>query len=155
MPTSHYYLRRLVESAPTIATGMFNTDSSANASFADQIDFNNATVVWKVNNGHDNNGNHDTSENNGNFNSTVFWSVNAFILFMVVAGCCSCYWGAKYLLHSDQHRADSDRAFVHAVHRRDRRMQSNNNKALETPMQRQQRLKDSFTQHQVRMVRIL
>jgi hypothetical protein len=40
------------------------------------------------------------------WNPTVFWSVNAFILFMLLAACLSCRYGGKYLLIITRQAAD-------------------------------------------------
>jgi hypothetical protein len=90
------------------------------------------------------------------FNPTVFWSVNAFIFFMLLVACLSCRYGNKFfqllMFSQSDHRArtNSDLAFVRHQMARDARAAA---AAKETPARRKQRLLDSFRRCQVAMVR--
>jgi hypothetical protein len=89
------------------------------------------------------------------FNPAVFWSVNAFLLCMLLATCWSCRYGKKYLMiitrHSIDHNArhNSDLAFLrHQLAREAARAEQN----TESPEQRKQNVLDSFRRCQVTMV---
>lgn len=103
------------------------------------------------------NANDNSSSPSSSFNPTVFWTVNAFILCLLLAACCSCRYGGKYLgviiqnmtRHDHHARQNSDLAFIrHQLAREAARAAAKQ----ESPEIRKKRVLDSFRRCGVTMV---
>jgi hypothetical protein len=103
--------------------------------------------------GNDVNDNYDKGE----FDSFLFWSVNAFLLLTMVVVCLFCYCGGNKTtmqlvgLNTDQRRQESDRAYQQQVQRR---LEQQAARKVECPEKRKQKLLKSFQRHKVQMVRV-
>jgi hypothetical protein len=102
----------------------------------------------------------DDNDNSGNgeSDSFLFWSVNAFLLLTMIVACLFCYCGGNKMtmqlvgLNADQRRQESDRAYQQQVQQR---LEEQAARKVECPEKRKQKLLKSFQRHKVQMVRVV
>eukprot|EP00538_Stauroneis_constricta_P001072 CAMPEP_0119561442 /NCGR_PEP_ID=MMETSP1352-20130426/17645_1 /TAXON_ID=265584 /ORGANISM="Stauroneis constricta, Strain CCMP1120" /LENGTH=291 /DNA_ID=CAMNT_0007609651 /DNA_START=221 /DNA_END=1096 /DNA_ORIENTATION=+ len=83
------------------------------------------------------------------FDSTVFWSVNAFVLFLILVMITCCVLGnTDWLTNVDQRRREADERYQASIREREREIAESK---VETPEKRRKRLLQSFRRHKVLM----
>lgn len=94
----------------------------------------------------------------GEFNTSLFWCVNVFLMLAMVVACACCYCcGNKTTMHlvgfdAEQRRQESDRVYQRRVQER---LEQQAALKVESPEKRKQKLVKSFQRHKVQMVRVL
>lgn len=88
-----------------------------------------------------------TTPSSPNNDAKVFWSVNAFILFLIFLTVLWCVFVQKYLYNGTDRRLESDQIYRTRLQRR-REAKAKNN---ESPEKRRQNLLSSFARHGVEM----
>jgi hypothetical protein len=90
----------------------------------------------------------------GEFDHKVFWSVNAFIVVLLIGSCawCYCYGGGKAFCLGSMNRTQSDQEYQRAVLQRRQREAE---QTKDSPEKRKRKLAQSFQRNQVGMVRTI
>ena len=85
------------------------------------------------------------------FDPRVFWSVNAFLMFMLCSVCCwLCVMKPEFLTNMHERRQRADSQYQQTLRERIRREEA---RKLDSPEQRRRKLLQSFKRHKVQMVR--
>jgi hypothetical protein len=87
----------------------------------------------------------------GEFDPKVFWSVNAFIVVLLIGSCawCYCYGGGKAFCLGSMNRTQSDQEYQRAVLQRRQREAE---QTKDSPEKRKRKLAQSFQRNQVGMI---